>query len=152
MSHSRVFLPLSRNKLERGGADRNPLNNLLDLFRGSAAFLKPIKMDFIIDFIDNFLNSLRNLVKIPSKAPQAPPTVDLIYKIPICLALAWIGSFIFEGIYNTSNHPLAGFPGPTLAAFTSWYKTYIEVFRGESWIDVLERLHKKYGTSLRKIL
>lgn len=54
---------------------------------------------------------------------------------------------MFEGIYNISNHPLNDFPGPRIAAFTSRYKTYIEVFRLKSWIDLLEELHKKYGTN-----
>ena len=62
-------------------------------------------------------------------------------------SIAYIASIIFEGIHNTSNHPLVSFPGPKLAAFTSWYKTYIEVFRRESWIERLEKLHKQYGTS-----
>ena len=36
-------------------------------------------------------------------------------------------------------------PWPEVAALTTWYKTYQEVFRGRSWIDVLQELHGKYG-------
>jgi hypothetical protein len=101
--------------------------------------------DFIVNGVNAFMDSLRNLAKIPSKPPQAPAPSQLLRKAPIYLLVAWLGSFIFEGIYNISNNPLAPFPGPKLAAFTSWYKTYYEVFRRESWTEVLERLHKKYG-------
>lgn len=106
-------------------------------------------MNLVIDFINNFMESLRSLTKLPSKAPQAPPITRLLYRAPVLLCLAYIGSFIIEAIYNTSNHPLADFPGPKLAAATAWYKTWIELFSRESWIEYLEKLHKKYGMVIR---
>ena len=106
-------------------------------------------MDFVIDFVNKQMDFLRGLTKLPLKAPQAPPT-RLFYRIPILLCLAYIGSSIFEAIYNTSNHPLANFPGPKMAAATAWYKTWIELFKRESWIKHLEKLHEKYGNSLRR--
>jgi hypothetical protein len=99
----------------------------------------------VIDFVTYIQDSLRTFVKVPSKAPQAPPPLELLYKGPVYVLFAYLGATIFEGVYNLFNHPLAEFPGPNLAAFSSWYQTYYEVFRKESWIDVLERLHKKYG-------
>jgi hypothetical protein len=101
--------------------------------------------DYIIDFVNNFQGMIKSAVKMPTKAPEAPPAWELLYKGPIYVLVAWIGASIFEGIFNIFNHELADFPGPKLAAFTPWYKTYYEVFRGESWVDVLERLHAKYG-------
>ena len=106
--------------------------------------------NFIIDFVNNFQGMLKSAVKMPTKAPEAPPAWELLYKGPIYILIAYIGASIFEGIFNVFNHELADFPGPRLAAFTPWYKTYYEVFRGESWVDVLERLHAKYGM-LREI-
>jgi hypothetical protein len=98
----------------------------------------------------NIFDSVVNFLSQPPKAPKITsiPPGDLIYKALLCAIFAWLAQFVFEGIYNTFNSPLVPFPGPKLAAFTSWYKTYIEVFSGRSWIDVLEELHQKYGTCL----
>ncbi|KIN07937.1 hypothetical protein OIDMADRAFT_99899 [Oidiodendron maius Zn] len=52
-------------------------------------------------------------------------------------------------MFNLANHPLADFPGPRSAAFTEWYKTYRELYCGESWVRVLDELHKKYGKIVR---
>ena len=104
-------------------------------------------MSFIIDFVNDVQDALRNLMKVPKQVPQAPPTSQLLLKGPLYVLLAWLGATVWEGVYNIFNSPLAEFPGPKLAAASAWYQTYYEVFRRESWIDVLERLHKQYGTS-----
>ncbi|RDL31138.1 Uncharacterized protein BP5553_09927 [Venustampulla echinocandica] len=78
--------------------------------------------------------------------PGIPPKIVVI---AIGLLSAWLLQKIFSGIYNVFYHPVAGFPGPRAAAITAWYKTYQEVFRGRSWIDVLQELHKKYGKIVR---
>jgi hypothetical protein len=44
-------------------------------------------------------------------------------------------------------HNLRGFPGPKLAAVTSLYKTYYEVFKGGELLQHLMELHKVYGVS-----
>ena len=49
-------------------------------------------------------------------------------------------------LYNLHFHPLAKFPGPRLAAATSWWQTYLEVFQGESLSLTLLDLHAQYGT------
>jgi hypothetical protein len=94
----------------------------------------------------SFVEYLSTLVgpQLEPKPPQTP--LQLIYKIAYCFVAAWSTQFILFGIFNLANHPLADFPGPRWAAFTAWYKTYRELFRGESWVFVLEELHKKYGT------
>jgi hypothetical protein len=43
-------------------------------------------------------------------------------------------------------HRLRGFPGPKLAAITSLYKTYYEVFKGGELLQHLTELHEIYGT------
>lgn len=79
----------------------------------------------------------------PPKAKLTPP--ELAYKIAFCFVAAWVIHFVFVGLFNLANHPLADFPGPTSAAFTEWYKTYRELVCGESWVHVLEELHERYG-------
>jgi hypothetical protein len=79
--------------------------------------------------------------------PKPVHTVpEVVSKIAYYLVLAWLVQFILVGVFNLANHPLVDFPGPRSAAFAEWYKTYRELFCGESWVHVLEELHKKYGT------
>jgi len=51
--------------------------------------------------------------------------------------------------YNLFLHPLRKFPGPVAARASGWWKTWVEVVRGKSWVDVLVELHRKYGTCSR---
>jgi hypothetical protein len=62
------------------------------------------------------------------------------------LIFAWVGRGVLRVVYNVFLHPLRQFPGPNWAKVTEWWKTYIEVVKQESMIDVLVRLHKQYGT------
>lgn len=65
------------------------------------------------------------------------------------LVLTFLAARAYAGIINLSFHPLKGFPGPKLAAVTSWYKTLQEVILGRSWVQVLETLHQQYGEVVR---
>lgn len=47
-------------------------------------------------------------------------------------------------IYRLFLSPLAKFPGPKLAAATSWYEAFFDI-RSKNFPDVLSRLHDKYG-------
>jgi hypothetical protein len=58
---------------------------------------------------------------------------------------AWLGLQIYRLVYNILFHPLRGYPGPVAAKATTWWKTYIEVVRKESFTNTLTRLHKQYG-------
>lgn len=49
--------------------------------------------------------------------------------------------------YNLYSHPLASFPGPRIAAATSWWKAWVEAIQNRSFVTVLEQLHMKYGRS-----
>ena len=42
--------------------------------------------------------------------------------------------------------PIAGFPGPKLAAVTGWYEFYYDVVKKGKYLFEIERLHNKYGT------
>jgi hypothetical protein len=45
-------------------------------------------------------------------------------------------------------HPLSKFPGPRLAAATTFYKTYFEVIRGGELLGRIHQLHVLYGRFL----
>jgi hypothetical protein len=48
-------------------------------------------------------------------------------------------------IYRLFLHPLAKFPGPKLAALTTWYEGYYDVIKKGRFTFHLETLHKRYG-------
>ncbi len=48
-------------------------------------------------------------------------------------------------IYRLYFDPLAGFPGPRIAAATGWYEFYHDVIRRGQYIYKIEEMHKKYG-------
>lgn len=51
-------------------------------------------------------------------------------------------------IYRVYFHPLASFPGPKLAASTSLWHAYYDIFT-PGLIKRLPELHKKYGPIIR---
>jgi len=59
--------------------------------------------------------------------------------------LLWVATGAVRLLYNVFLHPLRKFPGPVAARASGWWKTWVEVVRGESWVDVLVELHGKYG-------
>ena len=61
------------------------------------------------------------------------------------LLLAWLTLGVFRLFYNVFFHPLRAYPGPLVAGATTWWKTYIEVVKQESMIDVLFKLHEQFG-------
>ncbi|KIW00298.1 uncharacterized protein PV09_08188 [Verruconis gallopava] len=71
------------------------------------------------------------------------PTVAVV---PLC-GLSWA---ICTCVYRLWFHPLAKFPGPKLAALTTWYEGYYDCigYKGR-YTFKLEELHKKYGPIVR---
>lgn len=41
--------------------------------------------------------------------------------------------------------PIAGFPGPKIAAATGWYEFYFDACLNGKYIFEIEKMHKKYG-------
>ena len=48
-------------------------------------------------------------------------------------------------IYRLFFSPIAKFPGPKLAAITSWYELYYDVVHKGKYLFEIEKMHDKYG-------
>lgn len=57
------------------------------------------------------------------------------------LAAALIGN----AIYRLYFHPLSKFPGPRLAALTTWYEGYYDIVHRGRYLWEMEKMHKAYG-------
>jgi hypothetical protein len=62
--------------------------------------------------------------------------------LSIELSLCYI---IAVTIYRLFFHPLAGFPGPKLAAITYLYESYFDIVQGGQYTFKIRELHRKYG-------
>ncbi|GAW24070.1 hypothetical protein ANO14919_136500 [Xylariales sp. No.14919] len=51
-------------------------------------------------------------------------------------------------IYRLYFHPLAKFPGPKLVAASTWYETFVDLFRHD-FPERLARMHEQYGPIVR---
>jgi hypothetical protein len=62
----------------------------------------------------------------------------------LCTAvIAWLAAIV---LYRRLFHPLAGIPGPFLAAITHFYIVYFNLFNGKSQFYLqVEKLHRQYG-------
>jgi len=71
-------------------------------------------------------------------------TLPLIVSV---LALI-VGGITSLGVYRLLLHPLASFPGPKLAAVTSLYHAYYDVYADGQLLTKLKELHEQYGASV----
>jgi hypothetical protein len=68
------------------------------------------------------------------------PSIILI--VIYCLSTLY---FIGRALYNVYFHPLAKFPGPSLAASTKLYEFYYDVIKGGQFFYEIQRMHAVYG-------
>ncbi|KAI1195543.1 putative cytochrome P450 [Nemania serpens] len=79
---------------------------------------------------------------------KAPPYMSLTGGLGALGATLGV-CFLYTCIYNLYFHPLAGFPGPKLAAATRLYEFYYDVIRKGKYVYKIEDMHKRYGPILR---
>ncbi|KAF9057730.1 cytochrome P450 [Panaeolus papilionaceus] len=63
--------------------------------------------------------------------------------------IVWILHSIVISVYRIYLHPLSRFPGPKLAAITSLYRAYYEVFKGGALLERIHTLHEQHGPIIR---
>lgn len=71
-------------------------------------------------------------------------TTNITY-LEIILFLSLSLWTIYGVIYRLYLSPIAKFPGPKLAALTSWYEIYFNVVRDGQWLWEIKRMHEEYG-------
>ncbi|KAJ8116800.1 hypothetical protein OPT61_g1845 [Boeremia exigua] len=71
------------------------------------------------------------------------------YGILSAVIAAFIAYAVYTVIYNVYFHPLAIFPGPPLAATSTYWKAYLECIANRSFCHELVRLHAQYGDVVR---
>jgi hypothetical protein len=49
------------------------------------------------------------------------------------------------GIHRVYLSPLSHIPGPKIAAFTWWYEAYYDVIKRGQYVDIIKKMHEKYG-------
>ncbi len=72
--------------------------------------------------------------------------VQVYWYLPLIISL--ISYTIGGAIYRLYFSPIAGFPGPKLAALTLWYEFYHDVVRRGQFIYEVRKMHDKYGPFL----
>lgn len=80
------------------------------------------------------------------------PPKDVVQRaviVALGLNTIYVLGLIFHRLFIS---PLSKFPGPKLAAITSWYELYYDVAKQGQFLWEIERMHDKYGTSLRQSL
>jgi hypothetical protein len=75
----------------------------------------------------------------PPESPIMSPHIGL------GILSAFILQYVCRIIYRLWFSPLAGFPGPKLAAMTSLYEFYFDFFKKAKYCFEIERMHQVYG-------
>jgi hypothetical protein len=79
---------------------------------------------------------------IMMSSPELSP-----YNLSLVALASWLLYLLVGGIYRLYFHPLAKFPGPKLAALTSWYEFYHDIIHRGCFIWKIQELHNRYGIS-----
>lgn len=69
--------------------------------------------------------------------------ITRLIAVATLLLLFYVASLV---IYRLFFSPIAGFPGPRIAAVTGWYEFYYDYWKDGKYIFEIEKMHKIYGT------
>ena len=61
------------------------------------------------------------------------------------VSTAYMGYLAFSRLLLS---PIAGFPGPKIAAVTGWYEFYYDYFLKGMYLYEIEKMHEKYGEQI----
>ncbi|EGE00701.1 hypothetical protein TESG_07995 [Trichophyton tonsurans CBS 112818] len=82
-------------------------------------------------------SALANTLKLATEYPVTVlGTVFLLYLISLA-------------VYRLFLHPLAGYPGPKIAALSVWYEFFHDGIRKGRYTFEIQRMHEKYGPIVR---
>lgn len=65
------------------------------------------------------------------------------------LVLLFVSYLVSLAVYRLFLHPLAGYPGPKIAALTVWYEFYYDGIQRGRYTFEIERMHEQYGPIVR---
>lgn len=65
---------------------------------------------------------------------------------PVFIIVALLSSYLALILHRLLLSPIAGFPGPKLAAASGWYEFYYDVLKPGIYIYEIEKMHEKYGS------
>ena len=54
-------------------------------------------------------------------------------------------------VYRLFFSPLAGFPGPKIAAVTGYYESFYDIVLNGHYVFKINDMHKRYGQSTRRL-
>jgi hypothetical protein len=67
--------------------------------------------------------------------------VSLYWLVPSAIAVY----LAYNAVSNLFWHPLAAFPGPSIATISALYKAYIDLVSKTSFVHRLDKLQAQYG-------
>ncbi|KAF4635062.1 hypothetical protein G7Y89_g3029 [Cudoniella acicularis] len=88
-------------------------------------------------------------MSLPNISPQSFPIPHSTHNIIALLIIPILAYVLTLITYRLVFSPLAGFPGPRLAACTSWVEFYHDYFRQGRFLYEIEKYHQRYGPVVR---
>lgn len=77
--------------------------------------------------------------------------MSMLTLLTLCVlsSLLLLVSVAVAAVYRLYWSPLAGYPGPKLAALSNWYEFYYDVILQGQFTVQIQSLHKQYGMVVR---